>query len=236
MPPITTLSFYYFSGRKNILWGLSQNRKALRPLSQVPGLRFYKLMGSGAEGYSTYPDWNVYTILQVWDSLQSAEAYFGTHPLAAAYAERSQHAWQLYMKALRSKGSWSGINPFEGQISGIDPSGCIAVLTRATIRKRYLRRFWKYVPHSQRPLESAEGLIFHKGIGEVPYLQMATFSLWETDAAMKAFAYGTAAHKTAIAKTRELDWYREELFARFTLFKIVGEWPGVPELTNLLPK
>ncbi|MBC2840032.1 DUF3291 domain-containing protein [Robiginitalea sp. SC105] len=190
-------------------------------------------MGSGAAGYRLTPDWKVYAVLQVWEDLSSAQGYFDSHPLAKSYAERSVYDWHLYMHALRAKGTWGGENPFEGDNPDIAATGYLGVLTRATIRRRYLRRFWNYVPQSQRPLNRAQGLLFHKGIGEVPLLQMATFSLWDGEAAMKAFAYGSAAHQTAIAKTRQLDWYQEELFARFSPFKSEGSWPGVPPLDGL---
>ena len=194
-------------------------------------------MGSGSEGYSIYPDWNVYAILQVWETESDAKSYFSSHPLARAYADRSQRSCHLYMNLLRAKGSWSGGNPFGPaekpgphgkQHSGADHAFPIAVLTRATIRKRHLFRFWHYVPYSQKPLESAEGLLFHKGIGEIPFLQMATFSLWRDEADMKRFAYGSVNHQGAIAKTRRLDWYREELFARFRPYRTEGTWPGIP--------
>lgn len=238
MPLITTLSFYRFRGTGNILWALRQNQSALRPLSRVEGLRFYKLMGSGSEGYSTYPDWKVYAILQVWESRDAAKAYFETHPLASQYKRRSENQWRLYMKLTRARGSWGGGNPFGEALSGGDlpdetTASPIAVLTRATIRKRHLLRFWRYVPYSQLPLAQARGLLFHKGIGEVPFLQMATFSLWESEADMKRFAYKSENHQGAIAETRRLDWYREELFARFIPVESSGYWPGVPDLLRV---
>ncbi|SFR49960.1 hypothetical protein SAMN04490243_2323 [Robiginitalea myxolifaciens] len=235
MPRITTISLYHFQGFQDILWALKQNKVAREPLEEVAGLTFYKLMGSGASGYSIFPDWNVYAILQVWESEAAADDYFRVHPLALEYANRAKFHLNLYLNLVKVRGAWDGENPF-GETSADAPSVAkshlnnqMAVLTRATIKKRHLFRFWKYVPHSQKPLNNAPGLIFHKGIGEVPLIQMATFSIWKDAAAMKSYAYGTQNHQGAIQRTRKHDWYREELFARFTPFKSLGSWPNVPD-------
>lgn len=235
MPRITTISLYHFQGFRDILWALKQNKVAREPLEAVPGLLFYKLMGSGAAGYSVFPDWNVYAILQVWESEAAADDYFGTHPLALEYTSRAKFHLNLFLNLVKVKGAWDGENPFgepsaEVKIESKETSESpMAVLTRATIKKRHFFRFWKYVPYSQKPLNKASGLLFHKGIGEVPLIQMATFSIWEDAAAMKRFAYGTQNHQGAIQRTRKHDWYREELFARFTPVKSLGSWPTVPD-------
>ena len=64
-------------------------------------------------------------------------------------------------------------------------------------------------------------LIYTKGVGEVPFVQMATFSIWKNLEAVKQFAYKSKEHATAVKMTRELKWYKEELFARFVLLKSI---------------
>ena len=196
-------------------------------------MRFYKLLGTGSEGFSTWPDWSVYGLLQVWDTESLAGSFFRSHPQMGAFLNRSEESMRIFMKPIRSKGLWDGQNPFLHQEEPDEDSGPIAVLTRATIRKKYLLRFWKYVPHSQQPLGTSTGLLYSKGIGETPLTDMATFSLWENQEAMQAYAYGTDAHIGAIRKTRELGWYREELFARFRPYKIDGTWKDIPNLESL---
>jgi hypothetical protein len=59
----------------------------------------------------------------------------------------------------------------------------LAVITRATIKWRELGTFWQYVPTAQKGIADNPALIFTKGIGEVPFRQMATFSIWKNQSA-----------------------------------------------------
>ena len=79
------------------------------------------------------------------------------------------------MKNISADGTWVGKKPFE-KGTDLNPDLPIAIITRATIKWNWLIRFWKYVPTSQKGLEGNEGLIYTKGVGEVPVVQMATFS------------------------------------------------------------
>lgn len=193
-------------------------------LNRVAGLAFYKLLGTGKEGFSTSPDWEVFSLLQHWESLDAAEAFFKEHNLFQQYQHRSAENWTLFMRPLRSNGLWNGQNPFETTPSESLSNPLMAVITRATIKRRYLRKFWSSVPSSRESLEGRNGLLYTKGIGETPFIHMATFSLWKDAESMQEFAYSAQGHLQAIRRTRELGWYSEELFARFQPFKMLGEW------------
>jgi len=193
-------------------------------LAEVKGLSFYRLMGSGkGKGFNPLPDWSVYSLLQVWESEEDANQFFNSSTLIEKYKSHTSEQYTLYMKNISAGGTWVGKNPFE-KGTDLDPSLPIAVITRATIKWNWLIRFWKYVPTSQEPLEGNKGLVYTKGIGEVPVVQMATFSLWENFDAVKEFAYNSKQHKEAIRRTRKNEWYREELFSRFHPYKSSGTW------------
>ena len=200
-------------------------------MSKTKGLEFYRLMGSGKGiGFNPLPDWEVYAILQVWENEAAAIAYFNG-PLHKRYEQSASEIWTLYLKNIIAKGTWSGSNPFIA--NAITQNLPLAVITRATIKAKELYHFWKYVPKSQEGLADNPGLLFTKGIGEVPFSQMATFSIWDSEESLKEFAYNQRAHSKAIALTRERDWYSEELFARFALIKTTGTWSGVSGLEQL---
>ena len=98
----------------------------------------------------------------------------------------------------------------------------IAVLTRATIRINKLNRFWQHVDSVATQMNTAEGFIISLGIGEVPWIKQATFSIWDSKAHMKQFAYQRKEHAEVIRKTREENWYSEELFVRFKILRSHG--------------
>ena len=215
MPQITTLSFCRYPNLKGIHWALRQMEYAMKPLRISPGLQFFKLMGCGrGEGFNPWPDWSAYCILLIWDSEEAAEAFFEQSSKWSEFRERTLEIWTLWLGCVRSNGQWSGRSPFE----------TLEYSARPDHKLRHLRRFWKYVPESQRKLSEAPGLVFSAGIGEVPIVQMATFSIWKTEEAMKYFAYRNREHKKAIDLTREVGWYREELFARFAVLNDTGTW------------
>ena len=223
---ITTISFFKYTSLRNKFWGLKMMQFAHKGLVNTEGLSFYRLLGSGkGKGFNPFPDWSVYCLLQVWESEEAAHTFFNSSDLIQQYSERTDELFTLYMKNISAGGTWVGKNPFE-KAADLDSTLPIAVITRATIKWNWLIRFWKYVPTSQEPLDENEGLIYTKGIGEIPIVQMATFSLWKNFESVKQFAYNSKQHQEAVRRTRKNEWYREELFARFQPYKSVGTWGG----------
>ncbi|MCR9289507.1 MAG: DUF3291 domain-containing protein [Bacteroidetes bacterium] len=231
---ITTITFFRYAGLRNKLWAFQMMQFAHSDLVKTPGLSFYKLMGSGKGlGFNPLPDWSVYSLLQIWESEADADAFFKESLLIKKYQDHTSELWTLYMKNISAAGLWSGGNPFKKSDSLSDNNPLIAVITRATIKIKKLPHFWKYVPTSHKSLSNNKGLIYTKGIGEIPIIQMATFSLWKDLASVKQFAYQSKEHQVAIKKTRALDWYKEELFSRFQPYKSIGTWEGKNPLPHL---
>jgi heme-degrading monooxygenase HmoA len=223
---ITTITFFKFSTLSTKVWGFKMMQFAKKDLVDVNGLTFYRLMGSGkGRGFNPLPDWSIYCLLQVWESEEAACEFFAGSALIKQYTDRTEELFTLYMKNISASGTWVGKNPFE-KGADFDIKLPIAVVTRATIKWNWLLRFWKYVPTSEQALEGNEGLIYTKGVGEVPIVQMATFSLWKDFESVKQFAYNSKQHQEAIRKTRANEWYSEELFARFQPYKSAGTWEG----------
>ena len=93
--------------------------------------------------------------------------------------------------------------------------GILAVLTRATIRLNRLPNFWRHVDAVASQMSNADGFIISVGIGEVPWIKQATFSIWQSKEHMKNFAYKMKDHTEVVRKTRQENWYSEDMFVRF---------------------
>ena len=221
---VTTISVFKFKQYK--YWAFKQMRLALTPLSEVKGLLFYKVLGCGAgNGFSILPDFGTYAMLLIWENEAYADQFYDGNPLYLEYLSRSADHQNLYMKAVAGHGNWDGSNPFD--FAAEMPGKKMAVLTRATIRGSRLLNFWRYVPRVSRSMEGAPGLQYAIGIGELPLIQQATFSVWESKEAMTNYAYTMARHKEVVKQTRTQKWYREELFTRFQPYRSEG---SIPEL------
>ena len=129
------------------------------------------------------------------------------------------------MRGLGGHGRWRGFDPLDGLDAG-DANGPIAVVTRADVRIGAWRSFGRAGRVVDRELHRAPGLIDVVGVGEAPVGRLATFSLWESLDAARAFAYSAPDHVEVVRRTREDHWYGEELFARFEPFGSSGRWNG----------
>lgn len=226
---LTTLTLFGYPTRARI-WAFLQMGLAQPELQRTAGLRFWKLLGSGrGQGFSLQPNWDRYGLLAVWATPADAEKFFATAPLMDAYRRHAAEIWTVYLAPVQAHGRWSGENPFQ-PLAERRVDGPIAVLTRATIRWQKLLPFWRAVPASSAALARAPGLLASIGVGEAPFVRQATFSLWRSEADVKAFAYRNDVHRTVIQRTRAERWYAEELFARFVPIGSTGQWNGVDPL------
>jgi hypothetical protein len=219
---ITTVTLYQFEGIQKKCWAFAQMGLAPRRVSQVPGLRFIKFLGSGgANGFGLRPNFSRYGILAAWDDEAAAIRFFEEHPVPNAYNAQSSSQQTVFLKNTMAHGLWDSKMPFE-PVAAFDPALPALVLTRATIKSRHLLYFWKHVPQVSADLSQQAGLRFAIGVGELPFVQQATLSIWESGNAMMSYAYKRKEHSDVVRKTRDLGWYKEELFARFVPYKILG--------------
>jgi hypothetical protein len=99
-------------------------------------------------------------------------------------------------------------------------------ITRARLKWSQAIRFWRSIPPVVTDLHNSPGLLYSIGIGEAPIGLQGTFSVWQSGAALRDFAYKNAPHRAAIEDTKRFDWYSEELFARFELIN-TADFPHV---------
>lgn len=227
-----TLSLYRFGSTRARLWALLQMATARFALRAVRGIGTVKLCGSGVgEGFTPIPDTAVYAILATWPDHDTARrAMFGT-AIFRRYTAMSDERMVIFLTPASARGKWDGREPFLPQDIALD--GPVAALTRATVKLTRARRFWRHEPAISRAIGQDPNVLFKIGIGELPLVRQATFSVWPDTASMANFARADGPHASAIRAVREGGLFREDLYARFRVDAVEGTWGGVtPDLTG----
>lgn len=196
-----------------------------RKLRNQPGLTFAKLFGTGNGFRPADADLCQWGMLGVWQSKQHAEE----SAIVRSWRRIAREEWRLSLTPLSSTGSWSGREPF-GQPSG-DWEGTVVALTRARLRPRTVATFWRAVPSVAADLRDRPGLLAAFGLGEAPVGVQGTLSVWRSADDLAAFAYRGSPHQAVMARTGQVGWYAESLFARFGVLDSVGTFRGSDPVT-----
>lgn len=182
-------------------------------------------MGCGKNGtFDIHPDFNQWAMMifykTEWVQSQSSIEVIKQLPGAfinlwwRLFCSETKH---FHLEPIAGHGSWDGRVFIDDSTTDKNHTGKLAVLTRATINLSRLRSFWSSVPVAADSFEQNPGFIYSVGIGEIPFIKQATFSIWEDEEKMRSFAYQKSSHREVIKRTKEEKWYSEEMFLRFRI-------------------
>lgn len=201
-------------------------------LSRVPGLLFWRLLGTGRGDHTgSGADLARTALFAVWADEAALDHFWQGHRIAQRW-QTADEQWSVRLRSLGGHGRWRGVDPIADLERGSSGTPT-AVITRAAVRPRAWREFGRASRIVDAELHHSPGLIDVVAIGEAPIGRLATFSLWESLDAARAFAYSMPDHVDVVRRTRTDDWYSEEFFARFEPYGSAGTWNGRDPLAGL---
>ena len=214
------------------LWGWSRIVRGGTALSGVPGLRMAKALGSGHHGgFGLRPSASRQGLFAIFASEAAADEFIERSAVVRSYRQRAAEFLVAKLRATSSRGAWDGASMAVTATAtatahaATSTTGPVAALTRASIRPSKALQFWRHSPLSEAALAGASGCRLAVGLGEAPVLRQATFSVWDNQAAMDAYAR-SGAHLAAIRGAQAGGWFSESMFVRFAPLSLQGRWQG----------
>jgi len=171
----------------------SLRRRAPNP-AEVAGLRSVrKVLCAPFEGGAVAaPQPSRGGIIAFWDDNEALDDFCDWHP-AASYLNAG---WMLRMQPLRASGAWPGLSidvPAE-QAGAWD--GPMAVLTIGNVKPHRFGGLQRHTTKIEQQLAESPGFLWGTGLAG-PRRMLATLSLFESKAAMSAFAH-RGAHRDGV--------------------------------------
>jgi hypothetical protein len=221
---VSNVQLYIFTlKQRSIPFAFIQMAVGRRIARNISGVSFAKLMGTGTGKTFTPTDADLkqWAVLFVSDNVETVDS----SKFIQGWKKRSTKIDRYLLNPVSSHGQWSKREPFDISLPS-KSDGPIVAITRARLKWSQAIRFWRSIPPVVTDLHNSPGLLFSIGIGEAPIGLQGTFSVWQSGAALRDFAYKNAPHRAAIEDTKRFDWYSEELFARFELIN-TADFPYV---------
>ncbi|GMQ31406.1 spheroidene monooxygenase [Algoriphagus confluentis] len=231
------LQLFSFKGAISKTWGAYRMFHSRLFTPYFPGLQFIKPLGIGSgHGYRAWPKWEASGFFMVFENAKAAMD-FRSREEFGEFLEKSEENYCIFMTPTSSRGSWSSFDSWQiSEEKGT--SGLICSLTRASLKPEFLYRFWKMVSPISLEQKDYKGLVFSQGIGELPLVEQATFTVWESVEEMEAFARKSF-HGEAVREVYRLNGFKEQMFTRFFPWHSEGTWGGkdalAPYLSQKIP-
>ena len=205
-------------------------RRAPQP-EEVPGLRYATttITAPLSGGLLPRPRPGRVGLIAAWDDDAALDGFLSRHPLA----ERLAGGWRVRLQPLRAFGAWSALPDMPSTEQPVDENEPVAILTLGRLRLTRTASFLKASARAEEQAVKDPALLASTGLARPPAL-LATFSLWKTAAAMRAYATGGNGeqHLAAVRAHAARPFHHESIFLRFRPYASSGTWDGCDPLNQ----
>jgi hypothetical protein len=198
---------------------------------RVPGLTYAETLTTAPFGEPLLPPKHLGQVAMIaaWEEEGALEDFCRGHSLA----ERLAGGWQLRCQPLRVSGFWPGMPGLPAEALPVEDAEPVAVLTLGRLRLLRTGAFRRSAAPAEADAAGDRALLAGTGLARLPRL-VATFSLWRSAAAMRAYAYRDGgSHEAAIRAHRDRPFHHESAFVRFRPYASQGSWNGRDPLAGI---
>lgn len=162
-------------------------------------------------------------LIAAWEDDGALDHFLAQHPTARPLAS----GWHVRLEPVRVSGGWSELPELPKEEEPVDEDEPVAVLTLGRLKLTSAVRFLRTSAPAEGLAVRNPALLASTVLVRPPRF-VATFSLWRTAAAMRAYAYGQSGpeHLTAIKGHRARPLYYESAFIRCRPYAPQGTWEG----------
>jgi heme-degrading monooxygenase HmoA len=192
--------------------------------SRIPGLAYAETLTMAPLGEPLLPPrrFDRVGLLAAWEDEAALDAFLAEDRTA----RRLVGGWQVRLEPLRISGAWTGLEGLPAQARPVADGEPVGVLTLGRLRLRRTGAFRDSAGPAEAAAMASSDLVVGTGLARPPRL-VATFTLWRSAAAMRAYAYSAGeAHVVAMAAHRVEPFHHESAFVRFRPYASRGSWDG----------
>lgn len=169
-------------------------------------------------------------LIASWDDDEHLDRFLADPGLAGPFAS----GWHVRLRPVRVVGAWPAMPGLPARATPVDDDEPIVVLTLGRPRIARLHTFLPTSARAEAALDGASGLLAATGLAHPPRL-VSTFSVWETTAAMRAYAHDAGgAHMAAVHGDQAAPFHHESAFVRLRPYFSIGSWGGRDPLAGRL--
>ncbi|MBA3807863.1 MAG: spheroidene monooxygenase [Solirubrobacterales bacterium] len=194
-------------------------------LAQTDGLRYREkaLAVPLASGPQRVPRLGRVGLITAWEDDGALDHFLASHPMA----EMLRGGWHVRLAPLRISGAWSDLPGLPDQEEAVNGDEPVAVLTIAHTRLRRIVPFLRTSHRAERQAVEDPAMLAGTALALPPRL-VATFSLWRSAVAMRAYAQGVSGqqHRNAMRANTAQPFHHESAFIRFRPYAPKGLWWG----------